>query len=176
MVIYTYDLQVPQGRGLSVHSNRIVNNVGVWYALLEQNRTLAAKQRYRYIDRAVKKTHIAIKIPSEPGFFKTFFSKPHFLCFLCCQLTFSFSMIRTVEEKQASRRFISTMQGCIVHLGHWAMARPIIEGISRVRARELVMSRISRVQLWPTVVNSHVRTCAHTTIDHVAILHARNFG
>ena len=33
-------------------------------------------------------------------------------------------------------------QGCIVHLGHRAMARPIIEGISRVRARKLVMLQI----------------------------------
>ena len=47
------------------------------------------------------------------------------------------------------------LQGCIVHLGHWAMARPIIEGISCVRARELIMSQISRMQFWPTAVNSH---------------------
>ena len=44
-------------------------------------------------------------------------------------------------------------QGCIVHLGHRAMARPIIEGISRVRARELVMSRIRTRVVW---ANSHV--------------------
>ena len=37
------------------------------------------------------------------------------------------------------------------------MARPIIEEISHVRARELAMSRISRVRFWPTVVNSRMR-------------------
>ena len=50
------------------------------------------------------------------------------------------------------------LQGCIVHLGHWAMACPMIEGISRVLARELVMSRILGVRFWATVVNSRVRT------------------
>ena len=84
---------------------------------------------------------------------------------------------------------------CIVHLGHRAMARPIIEGIPRVRARELVMSRISRVRFWPTVVNSCMRTrdylpcreferawigltrvCVYATIDNVANSHAHNLS
>ena len=90
---------------------------------------------------------------------------------------------------------LSGIQGCIVHLGHRAMARPIIEGISRVRARKLVMSRISRMRVWPTAVNSRVRTrhylpcrefarewfgltrtCTYTTIDNVAKSHARDLG
>ena len=51
-----------------------------------------------------------------------------------------------------------TLQGCIVHLGHRAMARPIIEAISRVSARELVMSRVPGARFWPTVVNLRMRT------------------
>ena len=63
-------------------------------------------------------------------------------------------------------------QGCIVHLGHWAIARPIIEGITRARTRIGHVAKFARAIL----DNGGKLTRAHTWLLTMSQFHMRDLG